>query len=127
MSSGNPVDPGRMFLAMAPAGRRERRIALSIAAASLLLFLATVPFARVPLARMPAFIPSYEAALFFIDLITAALLFDQSIRLGSIAILMLACGYLFDALIIIPHALSFPGALAPTGLLGAKEQTTAWL
>ncbi len=127
MNSSDPVNPGRMFLAMAPAGRRERHVALVIAAASVLLFIAIVPFARVPLAKMPAFIPSYEAALFFIDLITAALLFDQSIRLRSIAILMLACGYLFDALIIVPHALSFPGALAPTGLLGAKEQTTAWL
>ena len=41
--------------------------------------------------------------------------------------LALACGYLFDALIIIPHALTFPGAFTPAGLLGAKEQTTAWL
>ncbi len=62
MDSGGPR---RMFLAMAPAGRRERQIALAIAAASLLLFLAIVPFARIPLAKMPAFIPSYEAALFF--------------------------------------------------------------
>ncbi len=28
---------------------------------------------------------------------------------------------------IVPHALSFPGAFAPTGLLGAREQTAAWL
>lgn len=37
------------------------------------------------------------------------------------------CRYLFDALIVVPHALSFPGAFAPTGLLGAKTQTTASL
>jgi hypothetical protein len=74
---------------------------------------------------MPAFIPSYEAALFFIDLVTAILLFDQFARLGSIAILVLAAGYLFDALIIVPHALSFPDASAPIGLLGAREDL--WL
>src|SRR5262249_11386436 len=28
---------------------------------------------------------------------------------------------------IFAHTLSFPGAFAPTGLLGAREQTTAWL
>ena len=28
---------------------------------------------------------------------------------------------------IIPHALTFPGAFSPTGLLGAGLQTTAWL
>ena len=28
---------------------------------------------------------------------------------------------------IVPHALTFPGLFAPTGLLGAGPQTTAWL
>jgi signal transduction histidine kinase len=39
----------------------------------------------------------------------------------------LPAGNLFTALIVIPHALSFPGAFSPTGLLGAGLQTTAWL
>jgi signal transduction histidine kinase len=43
------------------------------------------------------------------------------------ALLVLAAGYFFDASIIIPHALTFPGAFSPTGLLGAGTQTTAWL
>jgi len=120
-------DQHRSFLLTALAARREKQVALAIAVVSLVVFLATVPFVRVPLAKMPAFIPSYEAALFFIDLITAVLLFDQCIRSRYVSILMLASGYLFDALIIVPHALSFPGAFAATGLLGAKEQTTAWL
>lgn len=89
--------------------------------------MAAVPFVRVPLTKLPAFIPSYEAALFLIDLVTAALLYEQYVRLRSTAILALASGYLFDALIIVPHALSFPGAFAPSGLLGAGPQTTAWL
>jgi hypothetical protein len=121
------IDDRRLFLATARATRGETQLALAVAAISLLAFLAIVPFARVPLAKMPAFIPSYEAALFFIDLITAVLLFDQFVRLRFIGILVLASGYLFDALIIVPHALSFPGAFSLTGLLGAKEQTTAWL
>jgi hypothetical protein len=120
-------DQRRLFLSTALATRREKRVALAIAAIALVAFLVTVPFVRLPLAKMPAFIPSYEAALFFIDLITAVLLFDQFFRVRSGGILFLASGYLFDAFIIVPHALSFPGAFAPTGLLGAKEQTTAWL
>ena len=36
-------------------------------------------------------------------------------------------GYVFAALILIPHALTFPGAFAPDGLLGAGVSTTAWL
>ena len=39
---------------------------------------------------------------------------------------MLASGYLFTALIVIPHALSFPGLLTPKGLLG-NLQSTIWL
>jgi hypothetical protein len=76
---------------------------------------------------MPAFIPAYEAALLLIDLITAVLLYDQSVRLRSICIVALASGYLFDAFMIVPHALTFPGVFTQTGLLGAGEQTTAWL
>ena len=133
MADQNPVsgvggrDQRRLFLSTALPSHREKRLALAVAAIALVAFLAIVPFVRLPLARMPAFIPSYEAALFFIDLITAVLLFDQFFRVRSGGILFLASGYLFDAFIIVAHALSFPGAFAPTGLLGAKEQTTAWL
>ena len=41
--------------------------------------------------------------------------------------LVLAGGYLFTALIVIPHALTFTGAFSPTGLLGANIQTGSWL
>ena len=43
------------------------------------------------------------------------------------ALLALACGYLFTALIVIPHALTFAGAFSPHGLLGAGLQTGSWL
>lgn len=120
-------DGRHVFLGTALATRRERQVALAIAAISFVVFAAAVPFARLPLAQLPVFIPSYEAALFFIDVITAALLFDQFGRLRSIGVLILASGYLFDALMIVPHALSFPGAFTRNGLLGATDQTTAWL
>jgi len=127
MSNVASSNDHRFYLPTALAAHREKQFAVAIAAVALVVFIAIVPFARVPLARMPAFIPSYEAALFFVDLITAIFLFDQFVRLRFSGILVLASGYLFDALIIVPHALSFPGAFSTTGLLGAKEQTTAWL
>jgi signal transduction histidine kinase len=40
---------------------------------------------------------------------------------------VLASGYLYSSLIIIPYALTFPGAFAPTGLLGAGPQSAAYL
>ncbi len=41
--------------------------------------------------------------------------------------MVLGSGYLFTALIVIPHALTFPGAFTSTGLLGAGLQSTVWL
>ena len=40
---------------------------------------------------------------------------------------MLACGYLFSALTLVAHGLTFPGAFSPGGLLGAGLQSTAWI
>jgi hypothetical protein len=44
-----------------------------------------------------------------------------------LSLLALAGGFLLTALLVIPHALTFPGAFAPDGLLGAGLQTTPWL
>src|ERR1700731_1082864 len=88
----------RVFLSTVPAGRGEKRAALVVVAVSLIGFLAALPFVRVPLAQIPAFIPAYEAALEIIDLITAVMLLGQLRRLRSAALLALGCGYLFDAL-----------------------------
>jgi two-component system sensor histidine kinase/response regulator len=127
MNTIGSADKRGLFLATAPATRRQRRVAATIAVVAFLAFVTAVPFVRVPLMPMPAFIPSYEFALIFIDLVTAVLLFEQFLRLRAASLLALATGYLFDAMIIVPHALTFPGAFAPEGLLGAGPQTTAWL
>ncbi len=116
-----------VFLSILPAGRDERRVALAVVLASALAFLATAPFAKLPLAPVPAFIPIYESALVINDLITAVFLFGQFYISRSRALLLLACGYLFTACTAVPHALTFPGLFAPTGLLGAGPQSTAWL
>ena len=114
-------------LALVPATPREQYLGLAVVLISLLTLAAVVPFVRVPLPKITAFIPSYESALAFSDLVTAILLFGHVARRRSIAFLALACGYLFNAAIIVLHALSFPGVFSDTGLLGANDQTTAWL
>jgi PAS domain S-box-containing protein len=86
-----------------------------------------IPFARVPLPEIWAFIPIYESALVISDLITAILLLAQHDLLRSRSLLVLGCGYLFTAAMIVSHALTFPGLFMPTGLFGAGPQSTAWL
>src|SRR5262249_50422224 len=61
------------------------------------------------------------------DLITAMLLFAQLPIVRSRALAVLASGYLFAALILIPWLLTYPGVFAPSGLLGAGLYTTQWL
>lgn len=115
------------FLATETASQGQRRFAMAIVAFSALAFLIAIPFAKVKLTPIAAFIPAYESALIINDLITAVLLLGQFIKLRSRAILALSAGYLFDALIIIPHALSYPGVFAPDGIIGGGNQTTVWL
>ena len=120
-------DNGAVFLSTLPAGRRERRLAFAVLLVSGAIFLALAPFAKRPLGQVWAFIPIYESALVINDLVTAVLLFGQFSILRSRALQVLASAYLFTALMTIAHALTFPGLFAPTGLLGAGPQSTAWL
>jgi signal transduction histidine kinase/CheY-like chemotaxis protein len=117
----------RIFLSLLPPGDGQRTLALAVVLVSAIVFAALAPFATVQLAPVQAFIPIYQSALAINELITAVLLFGQASILRSRSILVLAAGYLFTALIVIPHTLSFPGLFAPTGLLGAGPQSTAWI
>ena len=97
----------------------------------LLLLVALViiagPLSTVQLQRIDAFIPVYATAMLVNDSITAVLLFAQFSILRSRALLAISSGYLFTALMLIPWMLTFPGFFAPSGLLGAGLQSTAWL
>ena len=64
--------------------------------------------------------------MFVCDSITAILLYAQFSILRSRAILVIASGYLFTALILIPWILVFPGVFVPAGLMGGM-QSTSWL
>jgi hypothetical protein len=110
-----------------PATSRQSWSAGALAAVLLVGCGALVPFAGSPLSELNAFFPSLDAIVFVTDLITSVLLFAQFSIYQSRSLLVLASGYLFTALIVVPHALTFSGAFSPTGLLGAGIQTGSWL
>ncbi|WP_223879111.1 sensor histidine kinase [Chitinimonas arctica] len=122
-----PTSASPDFLSTLPAGPRERRLARAVVGVSLLFFLLAVPFAKVPLPKVWAFIPIYQASLVINDLITVVLLLGQYAMLRTRSLLVLACAYLFTGAIAVLHGLTFPGLFAPDGLLGAGKQSTAWL
>jgi PAS domain S-box-containing protein len=122
-SLGEPVE----FLSTASPSRDDLRRALWVVSLSSLAFIAALPFARIPLVKVPAFIGVYQSAVIINDAITATLLFALFTLTRSAALLVLVSAYMFTAAIAVIHMLTFPGLFSPTGLLGAQTQSTAWL
>src|SRR5690349_4823976 len=90
-------------------------------------YLAVLPWQQIPLPEIGAFVPSIDAVMCVGELIVATLIYAQAAIFRSFALTILAAGYTFGALLLIPHALTFPGAFAPHGWLGAGVNTTIWL
>lgn len=105
----------------------QRRMARLSLVALLAILAITWPFATIRLPEINAFVPSLAAALFVSDCVTAVLLFGQFSILRRWALLVIANGYLFSALIVVAHALAFPGAFSHGGLFGAGLQSAVWL
>ena len=126
MHAHRPSDHLAMSITNLPPTSAQRRFALVIV---VLQFVACAVIAPIPatVPRIDGFIPFILAIIFVADLITAVLLFSQASFSASRALLVLANGYLFSALIVIPHALTFPGAFMPKGLLGAGVSSSGWI
>jgi signal transduction histidine kinase len=114
-------------LANIPPSIGQRRTARIVVLVLVAILAVTWPFATVKLPEIGAFVPSLAAALFVSDCVTAVLLFGQFSILRQPALLVIANGYLFSALIVVAHALAFPGAFSRTGLFGSGLQSAIWL
>src|ERR1700730_7744820 len=122
-----PVEQHFILSSLSPS-RAQRRLGVAVVLALLFAFAITEgPLSTIQLGRIDHFVPIYATAMFVTDSITAVLLFAQFSILRSRALLAIASGYLYTALIVIPWMLSFPGVFTPGGLLGAGLQTTSWL
>ena len=113
------------YLATATATPVAKRWALAISIALFGGFCALVPFARVPMPRIEAFIPIYDSTFALNNLLTAGGLAVGFRRSRLWAVLVLAGGYLFTSLIALLHMATFPGLFSSAGLLGAGPQTSA--
>src|SRR6266850_8362072 len=130
MVKPRPVIPGEQhfMLSSLPPSPAQKRLALAVVLALLVAFFVTEGLlSTIQLGRIDAFVPAYATAMFVNDSITAVLLFAQFSILRSRALLAIANGYLFTALMLIPWMLTFPGVFTPGGLLGAELQSTTWI
>ena len=110
-----------------PPTSRQIRSALSIAVVLVVSYGASVPFANVPLPPSRGILSAVLTLIFATNLITAVLIFSQSSINGSRALLVLASGYLFSSLIMIPYVLTFTGTLGPEAVIGSSIQTSPFL
>jgi len=117
-------EPVLVTASASPSARRGARIVVIVLSVA---FCALIPFTRVPMPHLEAFIPIFDATFALINLVTASLLLVAFRRSQMRAVLCLASGYLFTSLIVVAHMLSFPGMFSRAGLLGAEPQTSAWL
>jgi signal transduction histidine kinase len=110
-----------------PPDRRQVQLGVAVVG---VLYLASLPVLLVGAVRLPEvgpFIPTVDAIMFVGEVITATLLYSQASVFRMPALAILGTGYLYTALLLILHALTFPGAFSPDGLLGAGVNTTAWI
>jgi signal transduction histidine kinase len=115
--------PERHFLlSNLPPTRAQKRLAAGIVLGlATALYLVTGPFGGIQLGAIHSFVAVYTTAMFVTDTITAILLYAQFSILRSRAILVIASGYLFTAMLIVPYLLAFPGVLAPNGVVGGLQ------
>ena len=110
-----------------PPNRQEIRFGVAIVGLLFAAVMVILPIRNIQLGSVDAFVPTINAVMFAGELIIGTLLYAQAAVFRSRALTILASGYIFAALLLVPHALSFPGAFSDKGLLGAKVNTTAWL
>ena len=121
------LDEFPLIIAATPATKQERRVALAIILILTLVFIVIAPFASVQLPRVDAFVPALQTVLCVTDLITAALLFSLYSIQPLPGLLALASGYIFSGLFAFLQTLAFPGAYAPSGLIGDPLSSAPYL
>ena len=120
-------DQRKLLLSTLPPSRRQVRLATGTAAVLAAAATFTLPFVDVQLSRVDIFIPVLATVVLITGLLTSSLLCSQFAIIRQKALLVLAGGYLYAALIVVPYSLTFPGLFSPAGLFGAGVQTTPWL
>ena len=115
------------LISLLPPSDAHKRGALAVSTFFLVAFVISFRSAKVILPQSDIYIPLVGTAMFLNDVVTASLLLAQFSVVRSRALLLLANGYLFTALVVAVYALLWRGAFQPAGLFGAGPQTLPWL
>jgi two-component sensor histidine kinase len=100
-------------------------VAIVLAYAAAALALLTV--ADRPGPPIPGISAFFAAGVFVTELATAFLLFVRFRDARAWSLLLLACAYLYSALMALPYLLTFPGAILRDGGVLGSFQSVAWI
>ncbi len=115
-----------IVIATMPATEGQRAVAVGVVIFLIVAAAVIAPFASIQLPQVNAFIPVLQTVVSVADFVTATLLFAQFSIQPQRALLALASGYIFSGSFAFLQTLAFPGAYAPTGLIG-DANTAAWM
>jgi Membrane-associated sensor, integral membrane domain len=115
-----------ILIAAKPITTGERNIALGAILILAIIDAMVIPYVSIRLPRVDPFIPVLQTVFCVIDLLTAALLFAQYSIQPLRCIIPVASGYVFSGLFAFIQTLAFPGAYAPTGVIGDGLNSAAW-
>lgn len=105
----------------------QRRRAIGLCLAIILITGVLMPIAGNLWPRIPAFLPMYQTAVALAYILSAYLIFGHFQATGSVALLYLSGSCLYTAGILIAQFLSIPGMFISQGALIGGAQTTIWL
>jgi Membrane-associated sensor, integral membrane domain len=114
-------EDGSFVLSDLPPDQAQKRLAIGFAFGIVVAFFIVVALSDNQPRPIAGFVLAFSTAMFVCDAITAVLLFAQSSILRSRALLVLANGYVFTALILIPYTLTFPGVFGPESPIGGLQ------
>jgi diguanylate cyclase (GGDEF)-like protein len=129
ISASQPADGIDSVVAGLPLGgvtRRALTVALAITGAFALATVALFPFATRKGLAMAGFVPAYQTAVFLFYAMAFVHLVIYVRHTGAVALLHIATGCLFSALILLVQMFSFP-IWGPAQLVGSTPATTSWL
>src|SRR5215467_12217015 len=90
--------------------------------------LAVIPFAGNPGPKIPGISVLFAATIFATELPTSLLLFVRFRANPHWSLLILGSAFLYSALMVVPHLLTFPGAvLTNQALIGGSQQVTGYI
>ncbi|MDB5027829.1 MAG: putative sensor protein [Candidatus Eremiobacteraeota bacterium] len=113
-------------IATAPAAPSDRRWAAASGVVLLIMFALSIPFSRMRVGEVPAFVPTVIGASIATLVVTTILLYVQYRIERDLKLALLAIAYAYAALTTTLYLLTIPNVFAVNGLLGASPQIASW-